>query len=307
MLSQRRKNVNAVGALNAAMNALRLAQSAWDSGQKLGKAVKTLSGQPARQPTGVGATPPPNPVSSQSGGNRRRRRRRANNLDQINAPVTTGYVDRALGSIGQSSISSGSEILAVLHDDPSGSGLTIGFNTDSLISLAPDAQGWQEFRFLSLRVWYEPACISTDRGSILMAPLYRPLRGRVTDYDIRKLSCLEGSVHGPIWSSQGMSISYDVRRTSHMWYDTTQYKTEVGRNNTPFYLLLSDNGVEAGLSFGRIRCSYVVQFAHRDIPGVSAKLAVVEPDQRDSDLDAPPDVDMNRGRSPTQREVHVHV
>lgn len=301
MLQQKRKNVNAVGALNAAMNALRLAQSAWNSGQQLGQAVNALSGRPARQPAGAGATSPPSPNALQSTGRRRRQRRRANNPDQVVAPSTTGRVTRSLGGIGQSSITSGTEILMSLTEDSQSKGAVIGFNTDSLISLAPDAQGWQEFRFLDLRVWYEPACVSTDRGTILIAPLYRPLRGNVHDYDLRKLSCIEGSVHGPIWSSQGMSVSFDVRQTIHNWFDTTQWKTEIGRANTPFYLVIHTEGVEDGLEFGRLRCSYRVQFAHRDIPGMAAKLAVVEPQNDDNvEEDAPPELP-HRGRSPNRR------
>jgi hypothetical protein len=136
------------------------------------------------------------------------------------------------------------------------------------VSLSADSDNWQEFRFLQLRIWYEPGSITTDKGSVLLSPFYRQLAKPVDQYTWRGLSVTPGSVTGPIWAKDGMVINYDVSRSQHLWYDTGS-DISVPARSTPFYLLAKLLGVAEGLEVGQLMVEYVVQFAHRDPPGDS--------------------------------------
>lgn len=266
-VNTRRKRVSPIGALSAAMNAVRLAQQAYNVGQQLGGGVNRLRAQSTAQgPTGVG----PNATQPRSR-NRRRRRRQQMGPDQSQtvSPQTVGTVRRTTiprqVQSGEVMTISGRESLGFLKGSASPV-VYLPMRPNRFVSLKTESDSWQEFRFLQLRVWYEPGSITTDKGSILLSPFYRQLAKPADQYSWRSLSVTPGSVTGPIWAKNEMVINFDVSRSQHLWYDTSLVLSDPSRS-TPFYLMAKLLGVAEGLEVGQLMVEYVVQFAHRDPPG----------------------------------------
>lgn len=271
MLSRRnRRSVNPIGALSAAMNAVRLAQQAYNVGQQLGQGVRGLGAQSTAQvPAGAGPNAPPLSRT------RRRNRRRRGGPDQ-----SSNVSAQTVGTVRRATIPrqvQGQDMTTVTAQESLGfvygsnvvanQTLVIPLRSNRFASVKHEADNWQEFQFLRLRVWYEPTSITTDRGSVLLSPFYRKPVRRAQDYPWRSLSVTTGAVTGPIWSKNGMVVEFDCSRTQHVWYDTAQGAVIIDTQTTPFYLLVRTLDVANGLRAGQIMAQFTVRFAHRDPPG----------------------------------------
>lgn len=137
--------------------------------------------------------------------------------------------------------------------------------------LSQESQGWGSYRFERLALRFDTKVSTGYSGVVALAPFYE----FITQTDEQKLGIMSasqaaGAASGPVWSSDGLTATFDCVRQTHSWYEVLYSDEKETSNSTGMwaglvsYFIKNENtGVGLTGTCGMVRVSYSVLFTHQ--------------------------------------------
>lgn len=148
---------------------------------------------------------------------------------------------------------------------------TIGDEGDSSIALSARSANlpwlrqigelYQKYKFLDLKITYEPFCSTATGGQIVFAMVYDQNDSDVGNVNQDRLLQIGGNSRSPVWAP-GSMVTYDKNRAAYPWFVSraNPQASTLANLSVPAWLLSSvTSSVNTG-GLGRFMAHYRVEF-----------------------------------------------